>query len=116
MRASPEDHEKLYSKVRGSVMQKLHHRLSVPGSCSDDITIHTVVSLMAADVSRSPWPFIARSPANIDQLMRLIELQFFHGMDDYAELHREGLRRIVHLRGGLTDGDLQPQTKYSITS
>jgi hypothetical protein len=49
--SSPEEHERALMSVRGSVMRKLHHRLSVPKLCSDDVTIHTVLNLMAADVS-----------------------------------------------------------------
>ena len=48
---SQQTHQKVSMSVRGSVMRKLHHRLMVPKLCSDDITIHTVLALMAADVS-----------------------------------------------------------------
>ena len=34
----------------GGVMRKLHRRLSVPKLCSDNVTIHTVLSFMVADV------------------------------------------------------------------
>ncbi|KAJ9609407.1 hypothetical protein H2200_005734 [Cladophialophora chaetospira] len=88
--SSQEEHERMLMSVRGSVMKKLHHRLTVPKLSSDDVTIHTVLSLMAAD--------------------------FHRGQDDHVEVHREGLRRIVALRGGLEASDLPPQTRYSITA
>ncbi len=50
--SSQEEHEKVLMSVRGSVMKKLHHRLTVPNLCSDDVTIHTVLALMAGDVSK----------------------------------------------------------------
>jgi hypothetical protein len=50
--SSQEEHDNVLISIRGSVMRKLHHRLTVPKLCSDDVTIHTVLSLMAADVSR----------------------------------------------------------------
>ncbi|OAP59786.1 hypothetical protein AYL99_04788 [Fonsecaea erecta] len=88
--SSPEDLERTLMSLRGSVMRKLHHRLTVPQLRCDDVTIHTVLSLMAGD--------------------------FHRGQDDHVELHREGLRRIVDLRGGLANSDLQPQTRYSVTA
>ena len=50
--SSAEEHEKVLMRVRGSVMRKLRRRLGVPKLCSDDVSIHTVLNLMAADVSR----------------------------------------------------------------
>jgi len=41
--------------------------------------------------------------------------QFIREHDEYVELHRDGLRRIVGLRGGLSTGDIRPQTQYAIT-
>ncbi|KIW33056.1 uncharacterized protein PV07_04556 [Cladophialophora immunda] len=88
--SSPEELERILMGLRGSVMRKLHHRLTVPQLWCDDVTIHTVLALMAGD--------------------------FHRGQDDHVELHREGLRRIVDLRGGLPNSNLQPQTRYSVTA
>ncbi|KAI1619110.1 hypothetical protein EDD36DRAFT_481155 [Exophiala viscosa] len=41
---------------------------------------------------------------------------FNRGLDDNVEIHCEGLRQMVKLRGGLAANDVQPQTKYSITA
>lgn len=51
LNTTPEEHERAMASVRGSAIRKLHHRLSVPVLCSDDATIHTVLALMAGDVS-----------------------------------------------------------------
>lgn len=62
LNSTREEHERAMASVRGSAIRKLHHRLSVPGLCSDDATIHTVLALMAGDVSSdnlNPW---AESP------------------------------------------------------
>ncbi|KIW80904.1 hypothetical protein Z517_03927 [Fonsecaea pedrosoi CBS 271.37] len=88
--SSPEELQQTLLSLRGSVMRKLHHRLTVPRLCCDDVTIHTVLALMAGD--------------------------FHRGQDDHVELHREGLRRIVDLRGGLSTSDMPPQTRYSVTA
>ncbi|KIX94697.1 uncharacterized protein Z520_09743 [Fonsecaea multimorphosa CBS 102226] len=88
--SSPEELERILISLRGSVMRKLHHRLTVPQLCCDDVTIHTILALMAGD--------------------------FHRGQDDHVELHREGLRRVVELRGGMEKSHLQPQTRYSVTA
>jgi hypothetical protein len=49
--SSAEEHERALISLRGNVIRKLHHRLSIPELSTDDTTIHTVLSLMAGDVS-----------------------------------------------------------------
>ena len=48
--------EQAFLSLRGRMIRKLQRRLGVPRECIDDITIHTILNLMASDVSEHSQP------------------------------------------------------------